>query len=229
VSRSQTPCQVPVEREVQVYLETNVLRYFDDAISDPRPPGERAEDAATAACQIGATRLFLYASARGWRLWISGTARSELQKRDQQLGRDDWTVALYEDLDERSDAPPAELVRATAERYRLLFKLGAKHRQDMRHLARVLLLPWIDVFVTNDDGLAKRTRRALTLASPSRMVRILSPPEAEQALDLQRGEEPPLRPAPTHPLYAAPQRWWIPGTDDPEPQSMPPTPQVPAP
>jgi len=157
---------VPVERQVHVYLETNVLRYFDDAISDPRPPIERAEDAATAACQIGATRLFLYASARGWRLWISGTARSELQKRDQQLGRDDWTVALYEDLDERSDAPSAELVRATAERYRLLFKLGPKHSQDMRHLARVLLLPWIDVFVTNDDGLAKRTRRALTLASP---------------------------------------------------------------
>jgi hypothetical protein len=32
VSHSQTSCQVPVEREVHVYLETNVLRYFDDAM-----------------------------------------------------------------------------------------------------------------------------------------------------------------------------------------------------
>jgi hypothetical protein len=194
--------------DLQVYVETNVLRFFDDAVSDPRPPAQRAEDAATAINQVAATRMFLYARARRWRLWISGTARAELQARDRRRGRDDWTVPLYEDLDERSDAPSAELVAATAERYRLQFGLSEKRQADMRHLARVVLLPWIEVFVTNDKRLAGWTRRALE--PKQRAVRIYTTAEAEHAMKLQPEEQPPTKPAPGHPLLAATRPWWIP-------------------
>ncbi len=202
------------DREVHVYVDTNVLRYFDEAISDPSPPAERSGDTATAADQVAATRLFMYARARGWRLWVSGTARAELQNRDGPLGRDDWTIPVFEDLDERSDAPPAELVEETAERYRGEFGLSERRRPDMLHLARVMLLPQLGVFVTNDRKLAGWTHRALDLAAPGRTVRIYTPAEAERALELQPGEPPAVGLGRGHPLLSAPSRWWIPEEEE---------------
>jgi hypothetical protein len=100
------------------------------------------------------------------------------------------------------------LVAATAERYRLQFGLSEKRQADMQHLARVVLLRWIDVFVTNDKRLARWTRRVLE--PEQRTMRTYIPAEAEHALKLQPDEQPPTMPAPGHPLLAATRPWWMP-------------------
>jgi hypothetical protein len=63
------------------------------------------------------------------------------------------------------------------------FRVRGNCRTAAHLLSGVLLLPWIDVFVTNDDGLAKRTRRALARAFLLRTVRIRSPRQNATACD----------------------------------------------
>ena len=199
---------------VDVYVETNVLRYFQTAISDPAPPAVRAADPAAARNWVAAMQLFLYAPNRGWQLWVSDTVHEELDVRDRRYKEARWAESLFNNLDAPHGAPPPAAVDSLASTY--LERFGRKEttndRNDMRHLARVVLVGWIQAFVSNDGRLRHDAQRALATDAPGRTVAIYTPVQAVKALQLHPCEQPRRRPAPSNPLWAA--TWWLPCSTD---------------
>jgi len=72
----------PEISERQVYLDTDVLRFFMLGVFDPsRPPLERspAPHPSVGRLWLAAVRLVLYAPDRNWHLWVSDVGRKELE------------------------------------------------------------------------------------------------------------------------------------------------------
>ncbi|HZD02766.1 MAG TPA: hypothetical protein VFA46_22005 [Actinomycetes bacterium] len=195
-----------------VYLDTNVLRYFWEAASDPRPPCARGATNQAHCMQVAALRVVLYAPARGWELWVSAAGRQELQAHDRPRGVDDWPPMLFHDIDLVGGAVPVEEVEARAERYRAALGRGGTQRVDLQHLAWAALTDWVSVLITNDRGLSKGADRLrkqpefLELTT----LQVVDPIKAETALAIRPGDPPAWQPHPSHP-HAATWPWWIPG------------------
>jgi hypothetical protein len=191
-----------------IYVETNVLRYFQTAITDPAPPADRASDVTAADNWVAAVCLFLYAPNRNWRLWVSDTVHEELDRRDKEFGDAGWAEPLFSNLDAPHGAPPAAAIDDLATAY--LDRFGrpetSNHRNDMRHLARLVLVKWLSGFVTNDRQLREDARSALATDAPERAIAVYSPVEAVAALRLGPDEQPRYEPAPGNPLRDA--TWW---------------------
>ena len=86
--------------------------------------------------------------------------------------------------------------------------------KDARHLARAVLHEAIRYFVSSDEALVKKARTLALVKKPRTLgltskLTIVTALEAERLLDIQPGEEPPIRPLDSSPLAASP-RWWIP-------------------
>jgi hypothetical protein len=112
----------------------------------------------------------------------------------------DWTLSVFFDIDEASDAPSASEIDAEARRR---MQVGISDR-DAEHLARALLVEYIDAFVTDDKRLARRATRV----APKRL-QIVTVVEAEASLNIAPGEQPPISPSPSSPL-ASGEQWWVP-------------------
>lgn len=190
---------VRTPRRNGVYLDTNVLIDLRHALDGQwRPP---VEPSRTERQWLAAVRLLFYGyEGRDERWWLvtSGEARREVLAKESY----DWTQALLHDVDGTRDAPDASRVHHLAEDFVSIVDLTPS---DARHLAGVVLRPWIWSLITNDDRFRKKARR-LALPYP---LEIWSSLEAEQALRISPGEKPPISPAPSSPL-AKVDPWWIP-------------------
>jgi hypothetical protein len=192
----------PVEspRDVHMYLDSTALFDFIEAMDGSWVPTPGMDEVGRR--RLAAARLFFYArrphpiDGRLRYLVVSGTGRHEISVRTSV----DWTLSVLFDIDEASDAPSKAEIEAEAQR---LIEAGISDR-DAEHLARALLVEYIDVFVTDDKRLATRAAQVAP-----RRLRIMTVVEAEASLNIAPGEQPRTAPAPSSPL-ASSEHWWVP-------------------
>lgn len=184
-----------------VYLDTNIIISLTEALDGrwrpPPPPLDRADQQ-----RLSAARIFFYGSQARWSRWYlatSGEARLELRKTESLR----WLDVMFPEVDRTADRFPLEIIEAETARYQ---SAGAKEA-DAAHLAHASIRPWIRRFITDDDRLRRAAQRG---GLPDHLV-ISSSAEAEQALQITKGERPPIAPHSTSPL--ANECWWIPGSE----------------
>lgn len=185
-----------------VYLDANVLLDMATALSGRWTPPEGNLDK-TNRQYLAAARLWFYGYGErsGWTMTSSVLGRAEAIV---QAGYD-WVTGFIDQVDSHSDAPPTCVVRDLAERFA---DEAALDLADATHLAHVDLRPWIGRLVTSD----KKFRAKAQKVGLSHPVEFLTVIDAEMALDILPGEEPPIRPVQTSPL-ASMERWWVPAPE----------------
>jgi predicted nucleic acid-binding protein len=181
------------------YLDANVLLDMAESLSGRWHPPPGALDN-TDRQYMAAARVWFYGyePRSSWFLTTSRLGRTEAIERAGW----DWITGFVDQVDSHSDAPTVTAVEDLAQRFAEEVGLGLA---DATHLAQVDLRPWMGRLVTSDKKFRKKARSA-TLAHP---VEFLSVIEAELALGIRPGEEPPIRPHPSSPL-ANMEPWWIP-------------------
>jgi hypothetical protein len=190
------------ERDVWVYLDSTALIDLIEAIGSDPPWTPPAQPDVNDLRKIAVTRLFFYSrrphpvDGRARYLVLSSVGRAEITAR----GNLDWTLSMFFDIDYAADAPPSTLVETEQRRLRAL---GVKEN-DAGHLARANLLPYIDVFVTDDEKLWKK-KDSLGLRDSLKMCGVV---EAAADLQIAADEQPPTAPHPSSPLASRP-RWWV--------------------
>ena len=180
-----------------VYLDTNVLIDLADVFNGWRPPPEPDNSDRQ---RIAAARIFFYGyqGRSDWYPVVSAEGRRELTA----CGAPDWTLPMFLDVDETSDAPSPDVTAERAAQFRST--IPSLKEPDSLHLARADLRPWIGYFVSNDRKLRNAAGRAGLRAG----LEVIDAPEAEARLGIQPGERPSLAPANGSPL--AQDLWWIP-------------------
>jgi predicted nucleic acid-binding protein len=187
-----------VEDRPGIYLDTNVLIDIVEALDGTwRPPVDmtRTDEQRLAAARL---RFYGYEERSGWFLVSSRLARAEALAR----GGYDWVTGFIHLVDNSGDAPPERVIAAEADAIAVKAQLAPA---DARHLAEVILRPFISRLVTSDDRFRRRAQR-LDFARPIEIVSLI---DAVQALHIAPGERPPIGPVPGTPLSAS-EPWWIP-------------------
>jgi hypothetical protein len=183
---------------VGAYLDTNAIIDVSQALGgawNPSGSDLPSDDRQ----RLAAARIFFYSqrTLQPWHLTTSSEAIRELHDRSGL----EWVEAMFTVIDRLSGSAPVDLIEAAAAQLR---SEGIKEA-DALHLAHAALTPWLSYFVTNDKRFLRKAKK-LTAGS---WLRVLSACEAEAALAIGSGAQPPIAPHPTNPL-AQVDPWWIP-------------------
>lgn len=185
-----------------VLVAPDVLRDMAAALGGLWSPGSE-EDDELRALLLAAARIRLYADRDrcGWYLVTGAEARDAVLRREDA----DWNVGFVAPIEEFDDAPADADVGALVQLLR--------HGEEGEHLdaeaatalALAILAEPVTVVVTRDP----RAYRHQRVDDLPRRLRLLSPAEVVDLLEIGVGEQPP-DPVPSWNLLSQGPAWWVP-------------------
>ena len=175
------------EQEVWVYLDSNVLIDFSEALGGSWVPPDPLDEPRDIR-RVAAARLILYSGCRGWVVAATSTEARKEGLRGLAL---ELLDPLIVEVDELNGSPTDAEVQELIARY-----TGAGLKlADATHAAQCASRPQFRFFVTSDTGILNKAPVVETL----HQLEFVTPSQAVERMALQPGETPEIQPSESNP------------------------------